>query len=381
MPEKKCKVLSKCGGCQYYGTPMDEQLKSKQKKMEKLLGGFAKPEPIIGMQNPYHYRNKVHHALKMIKGGRVISGSYEEGTHNVVNIDEWGIEDLKCQQIIKTICTLAQSFKLKIYNEDTGWGFLRHVLVRRGFKSGEIMVVLVCASPVFPSKNNFVKALKAAHPEITTIVQNINDKKTSMVLGNKNINLYGKGYITDTLCGMKFRLSPDSFFQVNPVQTEVLYRKAMEYAQLKDNDTVIDAYSGIGTIGLVASQYAGKVIGVELNKNAVHDAKINAKENNIDNAVFYQGDAGEFMLRMADKKESAEVVFMDPPRSGSTEQFMSSVIKMKPDRIVYISCGPDTLARDLKYFASRNYKVIKIQPVDMFPHTEHVECVTLITHK
>ena len=357
---------------------MDEQLKSKQKKMEKLLGVFAKPEPIIGMQNPYHYRNKVHHVLKMIKGGRVISGSYEEGTHNVVNIDECGIEDLKCQQIIKTICTLAQSFKLKIYNEDTGWGFLRHVLVRRGFKSGEIMVVLVCASPVFPSKNNFVKALKAAHPEITTIVQNINDKKTSMVLGSKNINLYGKGYITDTLCGMKFRISPDSFFQVNPVQTEVLYHKAMEYAQLKDNDTVIDAYSGIGTIGLVASQYAGKVIGVELNKNAVHDAKINAKENNIDNAVFYQGDAGEFMLQMAENKESADVVFMDPPRSGSTEQFMSSVIKMKPDRIVYISCGPDTLARDLKYFAGRNYKVIKIQPVDMFPHTEHIETVVLM---
>ncbi|MBQ9815677.1 MAG: 23S rRNA (uracil(1939)-C(5))-methyltransferase RlmD [Lachnospiraceae bacterium] len=378
MPEKKCKVLSKCGGCQYYGTPMDEQLKSKQKKMEKLLEAFAKPEPIIGMQNPYHYRNKVHHVLKMIKGGRVISGSYEEGTHNVVNIDECGIEDLKCQQIIKTICTLAQSFKLKIYNEDTGWGFLRHVLVRRGFKSGEIMVVLVCASPVFPSKNNFVKALKAAHPEITTIVQNINDKKTSMVLGSKNINLYGKGYITDTLCGMKFRISPDSFFQVNPVQTEMLYRKAMEYAQLKDNDTVIDAYSGIGTIGLVASQYAGKVIGVELNKNAVHDAIINAKENNADNVSFYQGDAGEFMLQMAENKESADVVFMDPPRSGSTEQFMSSVIKMKPDRIVYISCGPDTLARDLKYFVSRNYRVVKIQPVDMFPHTEHIETVVLM---
>ena len=381
MEERKCKALSKCGGCQYFGTPYEEQLNNKQKYMEKLLGTFAKVEPIIGMKEPYFYRNKVHHALKRLKDGRIISGSYEENSHRVVNTEECGIEDRICQKIIKTVCKLAESFKTKIYNEDTGYGFLRHVLVRRGFKSSEVMVVLVCASPVFPSKNNFVKALRTAHPEITTVILNINDKKTSMVLGPRNINLYGPGFIKDELCGLTFRISPDSFYQINPVQTEILYALAMEYADLHEQDAVIDAYSGIGTIGLVASQNAGKVTGVELNRNAVNDAILNARENNIRNARFCQGDAGEYMMRMARDGQKADVVFMDPPRSGSTEQFMNSVIKMKPDRVVYISCGPETLARDLKYYEGRNYKVQKIQPVDMFPHTEHVETVCCLYHQ
>ena len=258
---------------------------------------------------------------------------------------------------------------------------MRHVLVRRGFSTDEIMVVLVIGSPIFPSKNNFVKALRKKYPQITTVVLNVNDKKTSMVLGERDIVIYGKGYIRDTLCGCTFRISPQSFYQVNPVQTEILYKTAIEYAGLGRKETVIDAYCGIGTIGLVAAKRAKNVIGVELNPDAVRDARINAKENKITNARFYQGDAGEFMENMAENGEHADVVFMDPPRTGSDKKFMSSVIKLNPSRIVYISCGPETLARDLEYLTKHGYDVRKIQPVDMFSFTDHCENICLLTKK
>ena len=243
------------------------------------------------------------------------------------------------------------------------------------------MVVLVLSSPILPSKNNFVKALRKEHPEITTVVLNINDKKTSMVLGERDIVLYGKGYIEDTLCGCTFRISPQSFYQVNPMQTERLYQIAMEYAELTGKERVIDAYCGIGTIGMVASKKAREVIGVELNRNAVKDARINAKLNQIKNITFYEGDAGKFMVSMAEEGEKADVVFMDPPRSGSDEAFLSSVIKLAPKRIVYVSCGPDTLARDLKYLTGHGYKVKKMQPVDMFGYTVHVETICKLCRK
>ena len=227
------------------------------------------------------------------------------------------IEDKISQEIIRTIRDMLKSFRIKTYDEDTGYGLLRHVLVRRGFSTDEIMVVLVIGSPIFPSKNNFVKALRKKYPQITTVVLNVNDKKTSMVLGSVISSFMGKGYIRDTLCGCTFRISPQSFYQVNPVQTEILYKTAIEYAGLGRKETVIDAYCGIGTIGLVAAKRAKNVIGVELNPDAVRDARINAKENKITNARFYQGDAGEFMENMAENGEHADVVFMDPPRTGS----------------------------------------------------------------
>ena len=291
------------------------------------------------------------------------------------------IEDRISQEIIRTIRDMLKSFKIKTYDEDTGYGLLRHVLVRRGFSTDEIMVVLVVASPVFPSKNNFVKALRKKYPQITTVVLNVNDKKTSMVLGERDIVIYGKGFIRDTLCGCSFRISPQSFYQVNPVQTEILYKTAIEYAGLGRKETVIDAYCGIGTIGLVAAKRAKNVIGVELNPDAVHDAKINARENKITNAHFYQGDAGEFMEAMAENGETADVVFMDPPRTGSDKKFMSSMIKLGPSRIVYVSCGPETLARDLEYLTKHGYEVRKIQPVDMFSFTDHCENVCLLTKR
>lgn len=383
MEEKvtKCSVSKKCGSCQYQGVPYKEQLAAKQKRMKKLLGKFANVKPIIGMDDPFYYRNKVHAVFDRDKKGNIICGTYEAKTHKVVPIEECMIEDKISQEIIRTIRDMLKSFRIKTYDEDTGYGLLRHVLVRRGFSTDEIMVVLVIGSPIFPSKKNFVKALRKKYPQITTVVLNVNDKKTSMVLGERDIVIYGKGYIRDTLCGCTFRISPQSFYQVNPVQTEILYKTAIEYAGLGRKETVIDAYCGIGTIGLVAAKRAKNVIGVELNPDAVRDARINAKENKITNARFYQGDAGEFMENMAENGEHADVVFMDPPRTGSDKKFMSSVIKLNPSRIVYISCGPETLARDLEYLTKHGYDVRKIQPVDMFSFTDHCENICLLTKK
>lgn len=383
MEEKvtKCSVSKKCGSCQYQGVSYKEQLAAKQKKMKKLLGKFANVKPIIGMDDPFYYRNKVHAVFDRDKKGNIICGTYEAKTHKVVPIEECMIEDKISQEIIRTIRDMLKSFRIKTYDEDTGYGLLRHVLVRRGFSTDEIMVVLVIGSPIFPSKNNFVKALRKKYPQITTVVLNVNDKKTSMVLGERDIVIYGKGYIRDTLCGCTFRISPQSFYQVNPVQTEILYKTAIEYAGLGRKETVIDAYCGIGTIGLVAAKRAKNVVGVELNPDAVRDARINAKENKITNARFYQGDAGDFMENMAENGEHADVVFMDPPRTGSDKKFMSSVVKLNPSRIVYISCGPETLARDLEYLTKHGYDVRKIQPVDMFSFTDHCENICLLTKK
>ena len=378
LPEK-CKVWKKCGGCQFQGVPYTEQIKIKQKNMNKLLKKYGNVKPIIGMENPFYYRNKVHAVFDRDKKGNVICGTYEAGTHRVVPVEECMIEDKISQEIIRAIRDMLKSFRIKTYDEDTGYGLLRHVLVRRGFSTEEIMVVLVVASPIFPSKNNFVKALRKKFPQISTVVLNVNDKKTSMVLGERDIVLYGKGFIRDRLCGCTFRISPQSFYQVNPVQTELLYKTAIEYAGLGRKERVIDAYCGIGTIGLVAAGKAREVIGIELNKNAVRDAIVNARENKITNARFYQGDAGEFMEGMVSEGERADVVFMDPPRTGSTEKFLTSMVKLGPSRIVYISCGPDTLSRDLEFLTKHGYVTWKIQPVDMFSFTEHCEVVCLLT--
>lgn len=376
-----CPYARKCGSCSFQGVSYEQQLSTKQRKVKELLGGYGKISPIIGMKNPYHYRNKVHAVFGRLRNGTIISGVYEARTHKIIDIENCQIEDEISSKIIRDIHGLLRSFKIKIYDEDSGYGLLRHVLLRRGFTSGQVMVVLVLSSPILPSKNNFVKALRKLHPEITTVVLNVNDKKTSMVLGERNITLYGKGFIEDTLCGRTFRISPNSFYQVNPVQTEILYQTAMKFAGLSGEERVVDAYSGIGTIGIVAAEQAKEVICVELNPDAVRDARINAKRNAIKNVSFYQKDAGEFLVQMANQKEKADVVFMDPPRSGSDEAFLSSVVTMAPKRVVYISCNPQTQARDLKYLVKKGYEVKRIQPVDMFPWTEHVETVCLLSKK
>lgn len=379
--ETVCSVAKKCGGCRYQGVSYQEQLRRKQRITEGLLKKFGKVEPIIGMEDPYYYRNKVHAAFGRDRKGNVISGIYEEKSHRIVSVDDCMIEDKKSQEIIRTIRGMLKSFKIKTYDEDTGYGLLRHVLVRRGFSTGEIMVVLVTVSPIFPSKNNFVKALRKEHPEITTVVLNVNDRQTSMVLGERNIVLYGPGFIKDRLMGLTFRISPSSFYQVNPVQTEVLYGKAMEFAAMTGKERVIDAYCGTGTIGIIASRNARDVIGVELNRDAIRDARMNARENRIRNVRFVPGDAGWFMEGMAAEGEKVDVVLMDPPRAGSDRKFLHSLLSLSPEKIVYVSCNPETLDRDLVYLTKRDYLVKKMQPVDMFPVTDSVEVVCLLENR
>lgn len=377
-----CPVSGKCGGCQFADMPYKEQLKRKQKQVEQLLKEYGKVMPMIGMEEPAHYRNKVHAVFAFQKGRGIISGTYQEKSHRVVPVENCLLENRKAGEIIRSVRELAKAFKMKAYDEDSGYGLLRHVLVRVGHTTGEIMVVLVLGSPILPSKKNFVNELCKLHPEITTILINVNNKRTSMVLGEKEQVIYGKGYIEDELCGRRFKISAKSFYQVNSVQTEALYAKAAEYARLTGKETVVDAYCGIGTIALAVAGQAGKVIGVELNKDAVRDAVTNARINQIKNADFYQNDAGRFLTQMAEagEKVDVDVVFMDPPRSGSTEEFLDALLRIAPKRVVYISCEPETLVRDLKYLTGKSsYRVQEITPVDMFPFTSNIETIVALS--
>lgn len=376
-----CALYKKCGGCQLQNMTYEEQLSFKQAKVIKLLGRYCHVEEIIGMENPVHYRNKVQAAFGVTRGGKIISGVYQAASHRIVCVDNCRLEDKRADKIIVSIRKMLPEFKLLPYNEDTGRGFLRHVLVKRSFSTGEIMVVLVTASPIFKGRERFVSELLKRHPEITTVVQNINPSKTSMVLGESERVLFGSGYITDILCSCRFRISARSFYQINPIQTEKLYNIAVEYAGLSGKETVVDAYCGTGTIGIVASKHAGSVVGVELNRDAVHDAIVNARLNGVKNIYFHCADAGKFMVEAAKAGEKADVVIMDPPRAGSDVNFLSSVVTLSPERIVYISCNPETQARDLAYLTKNGYACKKIQPVDMFPHTGHVETVCLLSRK
>lgn len=374
----ECPVYKKCGGCQLLHMDYQVQLNHKREQVAKLLKPYGKLEGIIGMEEPTHYRYKVHAAFGRDRKGNIISGTYKEGTHQIVPVESCLLENEKADAIIQTIRKLLKSFKIKTYDEDTGYGLLRHVLVRIGYQTGQIMVVLVLGSPIMPSKNNFVKALRMEHPEITTIVVNVNDKRTSMVLGEKEQVIYGPGYIEDKICGMIFKISPKSFYQVNPCMAQKLYEKAIEYAEISGKETILDAYCGTGTIGMAAAGKSQKVIGVELNKDAVKDAIAGAKKNKLFNIRFYQADAGEFMEAMSKNAEKVDVVFMDPPRSGSSEKFLSALIRLKPKKIVYISCNPETLARDLNFLSKNGYQMKKGAIIDMFPFTDDIETACLL---
>ena len=379
VKKSRCPYFKKCGACQMIDTPYKKQLNLKHARLAELLEPYTKVESFIGMEEPEHYRCKVHAVFSHDRKGNPISGIYKEGSHEVVPVEKCLLEDEKADAIIASIRGMLRSFKIKTYDEDNGFGLLRHVLIRIGRYSGEIMVVLVTVSPIFPSKNNFVKALRKEHPEITTIVLNVNDKQTSMILGDKEKPLYGPGFIYDTCCGMKFKISPKSFYQVNPVQTELLYKTAIDMAELTGDEIALDCYSGVGTIGIIASPHVKEVISVELNGDAVKDAILNAKINEVKNITFYKNDATKFMQQMADSGDKADVVFMDPPRSGSTVEFINSMINLSPKKVVYISCSPDSIARDLELITKGGYKVKKAIPVDMFPFTRSIETVCLLT--
>ncbi len=377
----KCPHFNQCGGCQLQHMSNKAQAEFKQKSIEKLMKSYHNVNEILTMKEPCFYRNKIHSTVAYDQKKKIISGIYKENTHRVIPIEQCIIQDKRADDIIATIREIMKTYKMQPYNEDTGQGFMRHILVKTGFVSKQVMVVLIVSSQVFPGKNNFLKELLKKHPEITTIVMNVNNFKTSAVLGNVEKVLYGKGFIEDTLCGCVFQISPKSFYQINPIQTEILYGKAIEMAKLNGSETVLDAYCGIGTISLIVSSRVKNVIGVELNKDAVKDAIKNAKGNEITNVYFYNDDAGDFMTGLAKEKQSIDTVFMDPPRSGSDEKFLTSLVSLKPKQVIYISCNPVTQERDLKYLTQHGYKVSEIQPVDMFPQTFHVETVCLIERK
>lgn len=379
--QTKCFYNQKCGACQLIEIPYEEQLKQKQMAMNQLFKSYVKPACIVGMENPYYYRNKVHAVFKKERYGTIKAGTYKEGTHEVIQIENCLIEDQKASRIIQTVYQLVKSFKYPIFDEDTLEGFFRHVLIRVGKHTGEILVVLVTGKLQFPSKKHFVEALLKAHPEITSIVQSVNPLHTNMILGERKIRLYGKGYIEDILCGCRFKISAQSFYQINPIQTEKLYEKAIELAGLTGREKVIDAYCGIGTIGIIASQKSRKVWGVEVNQAAVRDAIINASLNERSNITFTQADATKWLVDMAEAGKKVDVIFMDPPRAGSTKRFIEAIAQLAPQKVVYISCNPQTLKRDLDEFTSNNYHVKEIVPFDLFPHTQHVETVCLLSKK
>ena len=330
---KSCPYVKKCGACHIGDRTYEEELAQKKQQVETYIKKYCPVTDMVGMYYPYHYRNKVHAVFGRIKD-EVVAGAYEEGTHRIIPIKNCLIEDAQASKIIETVTDLIKSFKIWVYNEDTCRGLMRHILIRKGMSTKQIMVVIVTAGSRFPHKNNFVAKLRSLHPEITTIVQNINDQDTTMVLGEKNKVLYGTGYIEDVLCGLRFRISPSSFYQINSAQAQVLYKKAIQAAALTGTETVIDAYCGIGTIGMAMAAKAKRVFGIELNSDAVRDARANAKRNNIANIRFVAGDATEYMTQMSENGEHADVVVLDPPRSGSTEAFVKAAASIAPKRVI-----------------------------------------------
>lgn len=372
--ELKCPNSSLCGGCSKLTIPYEEEIKEKELYIKKLFTGigYKKDIEVVKADTPYYYRNKVTMAFKLSKTKKVVSGIYEEYSHKIVPVNDCLIQSEAINKVLKSVNTALSKNKIIPF---VNGGVVKHVLVRHAIKTNQIMVVIVTPSDLFPGRANFVKDLLKLEPGITTIVQNVQSRDTSIVLGTKERVLYGKGFIVDELCGLKFKLSPRSFFQINPPQTEKLYNITMEFANLRVGNTVIDAYSGIGTIGMVASKTCGKVICVENNPDAVSDAKFNAKFNNIANVNFYCEDSTKFINELAQNKIKVDCVILDPPRTGTTYNFISAVSKMGIKRVVYVSCGPETLVRDLKIFKDFGYDIKNVKCVDMFPKTEHVESV------
>lgn len=376
---KTCASSRKCGGCAYIGKPYEESLQIKQKYVDKLLGKKVKVLPIIGAQNPYNYRNKVHAAYYRDRSGKVLYGTYEEGSHKIVSNAGCLIENKVATQITETIAKLIAKFKIFIYDEKTGRGLYRRTLVRVSHLTGDVMVVLVVADPVIPGKKAFIKALRDAHPEISTVIVNVNNRRDSMILGNKSMVEFGRGYIIDGLLDKTFKITPTAFFQINHEQTEKLYAQAIEFCDFKGNERVLDAYCGTGTIGLCMANYVASVTGVELNKEAVICARDNAHANKIENASFIAQDCTEYMLNLNLSKTKYDVIVLDPPRAGTTEEFIKACSIIAPPKICYVSCNPETLARDLDVFEKYGYKAKAAVPVDMFPWTEHVETVCLLS--
>lgn len=374
--------LSNCGGCQIQELDYQKQLDIKTNEVKQTVNRIGKlhdtlVHPTLGMENPFRYRNKAQFPIQKINGKTVI-GFYKKKSHDVIPTDKCIIQHDVNDKIIKIIKTYIKAYNVSIYDEKTHTGVLRHLVTKVGFKTKEVMVVLVANGKKLPYLNELASVLKENVPGFKTLVLNTNREKTNVILGKENKVIYGDGKINDYIGDLVFEISPLSFFQVNPSQTEVLYNKALEYADLKENDTVFDIYCGIGTISLFLAQKAKKVYGVEIVGDAIKDAKINAKLNKLENTEFFVGKAEEVVPKLYKEGKTANVVVVDPPRKGCEESVLDTIVSMEPDKVVYVSCNPSTLARDLAYLDERGYKCKEIQPVDMFPHTMHVESVALL---
>lgn len=379
-----CGVCTACGGCQLQQLNYSAQLAYKQQKVKNAFAreGINDIEilPTIGMSSPYEYRNKIQVPIGRDPHGHIVSGFYRSGTHKIIPIDKCYIECAKAGPIIKELKNLMKLFHYAPYDEDYRTGLVRHILIRTSYHYDEIMVTLVTTQDEFKGKRNFISEWVKRCPEITTIVQNINPRDTNVILGEKERVLYGPGTIKDSILGIDFIISSKSFFQVNPIQVEKLYQKAIELSEITNKSSVFDAYCGIGTISLIVAKTANNVTGVEIVKEAIIDAKKNAKLNNINNVKFLVGDAGKVLYDLIADGEYFDCIFVDPPRKGLSDDFINSLLEIKPKKIVYVSCDPNTLARDIRLL-SNLYNYDKAQPIDMFPMTFHVETVTSLILK
>lgn len=378
----RCPKYDTCGGCQLMHLSYEDQLSLKKQQIIEQCQKYQLEATVldpIGSNEPYNYRNKIQMTFREHKG-KIVAGLYEENTHKVVNIADCDIQDKVSNQIINTIKVLMKKHKIPAYDEDKRTGIIRHVLVKRSIQTKQVLVVIVTPSNIFPGRGNLVKDLMLAHPEITSIVHNINDRKTSIVLGEDSRIVTGKGHIEDILMGKKFLIGPKTFYQINAHQTEVLYGEVLKKLKPSKNDTILDAYAGIGTIGLMLSDYVKKVLSVEINKDSVKNAIKNAEINEVKNVEFVAMDAKDYILALVEQKAKLDAIIVDPPRSGLDLDFVKAIQIIKPKKVVYVSCDPETLVRDLKQL-SRSYHIGDIQPVDMFSQTFHIENVVLLTLK
>lgn len=385
VEEAPCPIFDQCGGCQLQHFSYEGQLKQKRKQVSDVLERIGKltdvvVHPTLGMNDPWRYRNKAQVPFADREGG-LVAGFYQERSHEIIDMESCLIQHEENDKVVQAVKRIAGQYRIQGYDEHKHKGTLRHVVARYGVNTGQLMIVLITRSAELPNKNKVIEAIREQIPNVTSIVQNINPKRTNVIFGDKTTVLWGEEYIYDTIGDVKFAISARSFYQVNPEQTKVLYDKALDYAQLSGTETVIDAYCGIGTISLFLAQRAKHVYGVEIVPEAIGDAKQNAKLNGITNVEFAVGEAEKVIPWWYAQGVRADVIVVDPPRKGCDEELLDTIIKMKPERVVYVSCNPATLARDLRVLEDGGFKTVEVQPVDMFPHTTHVECCALLVRK
>ncbi|MEG7357198.1 23S rRNA (uracil(1939)-C(5))-methyltransferase RlmD [Bacillus sp. 0209A] len=382
-----CPIYKQCGGCQLQHMTYEGQLLFKQKQVKDVLERIGKLDlsnvtvhPTLGMEDPWNYRNKAQVPVGEREGG-LVAGFYQQRSHDIIDMSACLIQQSKNDAAVQAVKDICANYGVKAYNEERHKGWLRHIMVRYGVVTGEMMIVFITKTNDFPHKAKIIEDITAQFPHVKSIVQNINPNKTNVIFGNETNVIWGEEYIYDLIGDVKFAISARSFYQVNPEQTKVLYDKALEYAELKGEETVIDAYCGIGTISLFLAKQAKKVYGVEIVPEAIEDAKRNAELNGITNAEFAVGEAETVIPKWYEEGITADTLVVDPPRKGCDEALLRTIVEMKPKRVVYVSCNPGTLARDLRVLEDGGYQTLEVQPVDMFPHTNHVECVAKLILK